>query len=400
MTKRLLLILALCLPAFVYGQAPTSTSDIPLSPPPVYVASLNGSSQYFSKTSPAKGDLNGSEVILNANDRGFEDSVANWAGTGNHAIVRTTGDKRTGTASGRISSSGAGDTTSNYVTLPGNAYTIIADGNKATLEVYARSGTATTTLSLNIADTTLTSGNLSTTPGSFTKVVFNYRLTAARAGAAFRWYLNKAVDSVFVDDVSLTQAYDWIVFTKVKTSEADGVIYDYRETGASTSPGHFLSVGTGSRVLIGSIGDNVGRVLAISTAVAGNNVDHTVAYTIDRTSTTGQRFYLDGVQNGTTGNPTTVGVVRNSASLFIGTATVGSVYGGTIGEVLMVRYPSLPSDIATWIAHANTQRFIPEPPGGGETVLRVFGRRPDALDQSGNQGVLTNTGSTPIIQKQ
>ena len=249
MTKRLILLFAFCLGmSGAYAQAPTSTSDIPLSAQPVWVASLNGSSQYFSKTSPSKMDLNGSEMITNANNTGFETNVGDWVGAGTHAIVRTTGDKRTGTASGLISSGGAGDTTSNYVTLPGSAYTVIADGNKATLEVWARSGTGTTTLSLNIADTTLTSGNLSTTPGSFTKVVFNYRLTAARAGAAIRAYLNKAVDSVFVDDNSLTQAYDAVMVLSFKTTGAS-TAFMVGTAGAGVDPGWAVYVSSGSSLL-------------------------------------------------------------------------------------------------------------------------------------------------------
>ena len=386
--KRALLLLLLSV-STLWGQF---LPDIPdrLS----YVAQLNGTSQYFSKTSPTKMDLNGSELITLAANRDFEDSVGTWTGSGNHTIVRTTGDKKAGSASGLISSSGAGDTTTNYVTLPANAFTVLVNGTKATIETWARSGTATTTLSLNIGDTTLTSGNLSTTPGTFTKVVFNINVTAARIDVPFRWYLNKAVDSVFVDVNSLTQAYDIACVYKIKTSHPSGT-------------GTIFHGGTGSIYLEMQISPNRQNIkLSDGTTIVtltgasipvNDGRERTFAFTLNRTGSLDQ--YVYGGAAGTAQSVVSVGKISIGAffvGIFNGTI---NLYNGQIGDLILVRYPSLPSNIASWIAHVNTQRFIPEPPGGGTTVLRLFGKENSAYDQSGTQGVLTNTGSTPIIPR-
>lgn len=99
---------------------------------------LNGTNQRWSKSSPSNLDLNGSEMITAADDRGFESTVGNWVDGGTHSITRSTTDKRTGSASGRIVSTAAGDTTTNFVSLPNGNFGTITSGNKYTVEGWAR----------------------------------------------------------------------------------------------------------------------------------------------------------------------------------------------------------------------------------------------------------------------
>jgi len=104
---------------------------------------LDGSTEYMSKSSPSKLDLNGTERITTQTNGGFETSVGDWTGAGNHSIAQSSTDKKTGTYSAKITSSAAGDATTNYVTLASGKFTALGtDANsiyeKYTFEFWAR----------------------------------------------------------------------------------------------------------------------------------------------------------------------------------------------------------------------------------------------------------------------
>ena len=104
---------------------------------------LDGSTEYMSKTSPTNLDLNGTERITATTDRGFETNIGNWIGGGNHSVAQSSTDKKTGTYSMAMTSSAAGDGTTNYASLPYANFTALGqDANsiyeKYTLELWAR----------------------------------------------------------------------------------------------------------------------------------------------------------------------------------------------------------------------------------------------------------------------
>lgn len=63
------------------------------------------------------------------------------------------------------------------------------------------------TITGQLGTKSVTSGALSIVPGTFTKVVLNFEATASEVGQDIKLYLNGA-GSVYVDNLSLTQAYD------------------------------------------------------------------------------------------------------------------------------------------------------------------------------------------------
>jgi hypothetical protein len=109
-------------------------------PPQIqYAVQENGITQYQSVT-PVAGsmDLNGAEMITATDDRTFETTKGNWGDNGNHSAVRSTVDKHAGSASLLVTSSAAGDGTTNFESLPSVNLGTIVSGNKYTVEAWCR----------------------------------------------------------------------------------------------------------------------------------------------------------------------------------------------------------------------------------------------------------------------
>lgn len=183
------------------------------------IASGTGYIDFFNFTPDWKLDLNESwELIKHSNNRTFADAAIDWVGSGNHSAARSTVDKYEGVASLLISASGAGDFTTNYVSLPITAFESLAVGNKYTWEKFLKSDTASRTLSFRIGTKTVTSTIISTT--AWTKVVLNFLwetadATALNAGEVPKMYLSGA-GNCYVDGISLTQAYDSVEAYTIK----------------------------------------------------------------------------------------------------------------------------------------------------------------------------------------
>ena len=381
--KRTLLLLLLSV-STLWGQF---LPDIPdrLS----YAAQLNGSSQYFSKTSPVNMDLNGSELL---SDVGFESG--RWTAVFNATTSQSTVQKRTGTYSMLVLATGGSATTRSPAVT--NATT-----NKFTGEawVYVPNTNTSKTVRLSITDQGASVINPLTTVSPATdtwvKVVVNVQAPGTQTGLTLQVGLSGTSvsgDSLYIDDVSLTQAWDGAISVEAKTTSGSTQTL----AGTSKSNASRLRIWQNTATASVTLTDGTTSVTATNSATVNDGRFHKWGVTWSKTGNL--TLYIDGVA-GTGQSITGVGAITVD-TLWIGRDQAGNYFNGQLGEKIRVRYSSLPSDIAQWIYRATYERFIPEPPGGGETVLRVFGRRNDALDQSGNQGVLTNTGSTPIIQKQ
>jgi hypothetical protein len=172
---------------------------------------LDGSTEYMSVT-PAAGslDLNGSERITNTSDKTFETSVGNWTAGGNHSIARSSTDKHAGTYSCTLTSSAAGNAITNYMSLPAIAFTSLIAGEKYTLEIWARATNPNCKITVVIGGQSKQSATLSNTAGTFTKVVWNFQATANEVNQPIKLYNNQA-DVVYLDDVSITQAFDCLI---------------------------------------------------------------------------------------------------------------------------------------------------------------------------------------------
>ena len=335
-------------------------------------------------------------MITNANNTGFETNLGDWANFGNHSAVRSTVDDRTGSASMKITSSGAGDTTANFMYLPPSALGTIVSGNKYTIELWARSATATSTITINIGTQSATSGTLSTTFASFTKVVFNF--TATSGSDTLKIYANKAIDSLYVDDVSLTQAYDAMVLAQIKTSTdysggSKGVF------GANVSDGG----STGYEILVGV--DNTFRIVyRDGTTTASSLGQQTIndgkyricIATLARDGVITR--YVDGVAQLTTTSISAIGKVSGIGFLGAGKAA-GTFFTGNIGFTQIVRFASLPSGVASTIAQISQQKKPLSAYENG-TIVAWYDWESGGYDKSGFGNHLTKVADPQIIKIQ
>jgi hypothetical protein len=79
--------------------------------------------------------------------------VPDWESYGNHSISSSTEDKKSGTFSGKIVATGAGNATTDYISLPATKFTALTNGMKATLEVPARVDPSTCPVGTDIMST-------------------------------------------------------------------------------------------------------------------------------------------------------------------------------------------------------------------------------------------------------
>lgn len=119
---------------------------------------------------------------------------------GNHTADSSTAQKNAGTYSTAITATGAGSSTTNFISLPSARFTAVESGKQYRFSIYAYTTTASTTLTFNLGDITL-SETVSTT--GFTKLDFDFKATASTTGN-IKLYLDKAA-TVYVDDASLKQ---------------------------------------------------------------------------------------------------------------------------------------------------------------------------------------------------
>ena len=419
---------------------------------------LDGSTEYMSKSPPVNLNLNGTERITATDDRTFETTKGTWADNGNHSAVRSTTDKKTGTASLAMTSTAVGDVTTNFISLPSTSFTALQqDANsiyeKYTLEMWARgtgivsetdllagwnftsgwstSGPATisdsntfvtTALagiyktsgnmtigvtykltisgtvsagSLNIRDAgtttiygivsgtfnttiyfvakhiqlflqnttaattdiitltlqaitnpsitfacgnqTNTIANISCVPGTFTKLVWNFQATANEINQPIKVYANQA-DAVYLDDVSLTKAWDAIILTWIKSgnSSTNSGIAGY---GVITTGYNFYFRMDNYNQIIFETSDNAIRQTSINFSWAGysNNQYHLVAGYFNHSGTSS--LYIDGVSK-SSGNTNNLGKIFAATSFIIGQLS-SAFFSGQIGETQIVRFTDI-----------------------------------------------------------
>jgi hypothetical protein len=381
------------LPIVMYSQV-LVTDAVPPASSSKLATLLDGSSQSWTKTTPALFDLNGAELIADANDVGFETNVGHWTDGGTHSITRSTTDKRTGTASGRIVSTGAGDTTTNFVNLPAVDFTTLITGNKYTIEVYARAGKATTTLTISLGKKSFTSGDISASGGTFTKVVYNFQCTATEVGFPLRLYLSQADTAFYIDDISITQSYDMIVGFDLKTTTTDDFATIILIGGTSaygvrlTSPGLLQTMFYNPAI---SITYN-------SAATVNTNLWKKIFLVFDRTGN--MSAYINGVLSGTPASIAGAGKMVTISPLAIGIRVSGGdrFCGGYFSDIRFTRFTALPADGGlSFIAQAqasgnNLLNFM------DGTVVGSYDFKAGGSDNSGNGNNLS-PGAAPLIVK-
>lgn len=378
----------------LFAQSAASQWDNPVSfllrrVKPQFATVLNGTSQYWTKSSPSNLDLNGSEVVTNGT---FDANVTGWAGV-DATLAYETSIKRTGAGSCKVTATGV---VGAY--LASNNVSNTTNG-KFTFEcwVYAPSATVNKTVRLQVRNqvlgTIFQSGNTTLTADTWTKLVVNGSADGTQTGlrAVVQWVGTPTTGDIFyADDASLTQAYDAMIVALVKST-----------TSATSRIAHCRGAGSTGYALNTVVGGGINSDINDGTTTSGSTTSNTflngslyiVATTIDRSGNIVS--YLDGVASGAT-SVTGKGVVR-AQSIGIGALTGGTeFYTGSIIFVQFVRFVALPSDIAQTIAQISAQKKPMSAYSGGQ-IVAWYDWQSGGYDKSGSGNHLTNVGGAPII---
>lgn len=123
--------------------------------------------------------------------------VSNYQSVGNHSADTTALIKHAGTYGIKLVASGAGNGTTNTISLASTLFTSVTNGTNYRFQVYAYTSTANTTLTFKLGDILLTKD----VPTSGMNVLnFDFKATGSTTGNIYL-YLNKAA-TVYVDDIS------------------------------------------------------------------------------------------------------------------------------------------------------------------------------------------------------
>ena len=279
-------------------------------------------------------DLEAFEMIKYYRNSSIEDGIGQWVTGGNHVPTRSTIDKKTGTASMLITSSGVGDVTTNYVSLPATNFDAIQSGHSYKLQYEARVTTSGTTATTVLGSKSKTLTGISSTLGTFTKGIYNFTATASEVNVPLKFYLS-AADLVYIDDISITEIYPLEIEAWIKTSTTGTLkVISSRQTGTATASSYGIrfDVSTGNKLHF-QLYDASGRTLeATGSTTVTDGIWKKVKVTFE--PVTGViNLYINNVSDGTA--TVNVGRTNNTQNLSIGkfSYTTSGYFNGSIGNV-------------------------------------------------------------------
>lgn len=206
------------------------------------------------------------------------------------------------------------------------------------------------TLTAQLGTKSVTSSALSIVAGTFTKFVLNFEATASEVNQDLKLYLSGA-GSVFVDAISLTQAYDMVRLSSFKTgvlgNTLESTIFMNGGVGAPNVGGIWSYVSNPDRVFRASIQDTEYKTstsFATPVSLFLDNSRYSVCEYYDKVNTS--HIYVDNISRVSTTNLRIIGKVINNATdypLRIGTwATSATVkFKGSISPMQIIRFDNI-----------------------------------------------------------
>jgi hypothetical protein len=386
----------------LFAQTGNPVLNLVLSRKAQYATVLNGSTQYWSKTSPVNMDLNGAELLTNGAMEGvYTAGVANgWVKSLNTGYAGTYTKDSTaynihgGTYSQRIvMSSSKFEIKQGGLSWTGN--------NKATQEAWIYASVADT-FQLGFWDGTsnFNSSTLPVVAKTWTKLVYNSQPTHTAAADSF--YIRQLwpkTDTVRIDDVSLTQAYDAMIIVIEKTTmngDAGLVFHSNNFGSAASNIGWALINRITSRLDI-DVNDGTTRFANVQTVSYFDGGYHVVIATIDRTGNS--TIYFDGTSVGTL-SISTCGKIISPDGLFVGKAGTsgGAQLTGNCSQVQVIRFTGIGNQSSNIsMISANKNKPFPSSYTNSQIVFWTDWSR-QGYDKSGTGNTLSPTAS-PSIQK-
>jgi hypothetical protein len=374
-----------------------ATKNLILGRRQLYCLALNGVDQYAPRANPVGLDLNGPELLPNPT---FDAGVTGYSAINGGVLSAEGVVKRTGAGSAKVVCNGTA-----YGGL-GTAAINDTSTNKFTYEAWVRCPAANVSKLVRIAltdqtgDVNIGSVQTTVTADTWTKMVVNAQAPGTQTGFKVNATMpaNANGDILYVDDASLTQAWDGmgVLAYKTSTNAATAFILGAFSTTASTPNLRFLQ--STSNLFRVSIAD---PVTAVDNATGGNALNdgqwHILIATFQRTGNLTK--YVDATATGSS-------AITAVGKITFNEATLGALYNGTNpttgqeGHFQWIRFAGLPSNIAGIIAQMNAnwrRNGLPRAYPGGTMGLDVDWRS-GGLDRSGNGNHLSLTGG-PQIQR-
>ena len=279
-------------------------------------------------------DLGGYERIKIFNNSSFESSIGQWVTGGTHVPTRSTTDKKTGTASMLITSSGVGDTTTNFVSLPAVNLETIVSGHSYKIQFEARVTTGGTNVTAVLGSKTSAFTGISSVLGTFTKCIFNFTATASEVDVPLKMYLS-AADLVYIDDVSISETFPLEIEAWFKTSTTGTLkVIASRQTSTTVASGYGFQfdVSTGNKLHFQFYDASGSTLQATGSTTVTDGIWKKVKVTFE--PVTGViNLYINNVSDGTA--TVNVGRTNNTQNLSIGkySYTTSGYFNGSIGNV-------------------------------------------------------------------
>lgn len=256
-----------------------------------------------------------------------------YADAGNHSFDSTSVDPLTDSYSGKITASGVGDSTTNFVSLAADRFTTLVAGEKYTLEIEVKAVLADTDVTIVIGG----KAKVFTAVDQTSEIlVFTFLVTSAEVGQKIIIYLSQA-DDLFIDEVTLSQSFDLTILAWVKTSTAAfQTIFASTSSLSGSGIGYTLRI-TSEGKINPLIQDGTVQISLVGTDVIKDGTWHLVGTTINRTGS--MRVFNNGVETDDT-DITSVGRAVNPNDNFgVGVQVYNSsqFWTGQIGEVQIIK---------------------------------------------------------------
>jgi len=246
-------------------------------------------------------------------------------------------------------------------------------------------------LTIAIGNQTKTVSSISCVPGTFTKVVFNFLATASEVGQPIKIYANQA-DVIYLDDASLTQAYDCLInFWASLNAAATGA---ERPFALRNAAGQKLLVyvdnGNSYKYTIWA-GDEVSAISLTGTTAPRDDVLRLISVYINRIGNA--VLYVNGVSEGTPQSFISNGGMKWTGSFQISGENGASVlWKGNIGEFQYTRF----TDISTSNVNASTllsaynKKTLPKAWINGTKVLDITWKGANLTEVAKDKSQLQN----------
>lgn len=218
------------------------------------------------------------------------------------------------------------------------------------------------TLTANLGSKSVTSSALSIVAGTFTKYVLNFEASESEVGQDLKMYLS-GVGNVFVDKLSLTQAYDVTILVKNKGNRTDSIVRPFVYTGAFSDNNVGWSIWSFNGNINGAISPDVGNRVLQTVAITNSDIDNT-RLVINRTDKT--TLYANST-NSVGGTNSDVGKVIIARAFQIAKSSTSQYLTGQISHIQIIRFENISQ--STFNSALTGLQY---PTGGGaEEVLRL-----------------------------